>query len=138
MIRASMTAYSTAVGPSSRVRNSTTRCVSFTSYPLFCFRPRVPTQPRGRPGGWGKPGSRAGSQVRSTSTLARDGGAHAREGVVGVLAEGGDGADADHDDQGQHDGVLDGGRAVFTLQEVHDRFRQVTHCSFVLCSLKKH
>ena len=41
--------------------------------------------------------------------------------LVGVAAQGRDGGDAHHDDQGQHDRVLDGRRAVFTLQEVHDR-----------------
>ena len=46
---------------------------------------------------------------------------HAGEGAVGVGAEGGDGGDADHDDQGQHDGVLDRRRAVFLLQELHQR-----------------
>src|SRR5258708_17727345 len=63
--------------------------------------------------------------VRSAS--ARDGGTDGGEGVVGVLAEGGDGADADHDDQGQHDRVLDRRRAVFALQETHDRLLQATH-----------
>src|SRR5437868_1112734 len=54
---------------------------------------------------------------------------HVAERVVGVRAEGGDGGDADHDDQGQHHGVFDGRRAVFTLQEVHELFRQGAHVS---------
>src|SRR5262245_15949376 len=39
------------------------------------------------------------------------------ERVAGVGAEGGDRRDADHDDQGQHDRVLDRGRAVLAPQE---------------------
>src|SRR5437868_1928817 len=37
-----------------------------------------------------------------TSAGRADGGADAGEGAVGVLAERGDGGDADHDNQGQH------------------------------------
>ena len=48
---------------------------------------------------------------------AADGVADTGEGGVGVLPDGGDGADAHHDNQGEHDGVLDCGRAVFTRQE---------------------
>src|SRR5205085_4677968 len=52
-----------------------------------------------------------------------------RERRISVLAEGRDGADADDDDQGQHDGVLDRGRAVFRLQELHDILGELTHGS---------
>jgi len=54
----------------------------------------------------------------SITTLGNN--ADGTKGLVGVVAEGGDGGDAHHDDQGQHDGVLDRGRAVFALQEVDD------------------
>src|SRR5207245_2410068 len=49
------------------------------------------------------------------------------ERVAGVGAEGADRRDADHDDQGQHDRVLDRRRAVVTLQEVHHRILELTH-----------
>src|SRR4051812_26526222 len=41
------------------------------------------------------------------------------EGAVGSGAEGGDGGNAHHDDEGQHDRVLDRGRAVVALQKLH-------------------
>src|SRR5438874_1354862 len=97
MIRANITAYSTAVGPSSRFTKSTTKFVSFL-IDLPAFR------------SWrqsGKPGLYhllrlflAGGDV--------DGGADAGERLVGVGAQGGDGGDAHHDDQGQHHGVFNG------------------------------
>src|SRR5205823_668454 len=40
-------------------------------------------------------------------------------------AEGADGCDADHDDQRQHDRVLDSRRAVFTLQEIDELLLQI-------------
>ena len=49
------------------------------------------------------------------------------EGVAGVGAEGRDRGDAHHDDQGQHDGVLDRGRAVFFPQEVHNKLSKRVH-----------
>jgi hypothetical protein len=39
------------------------------------------------------------------------------ESLAGVAAYRGDGANANDDDEGKHDGVLDGSRAVFRLQE---------------------
>src|SRR6516162_2419302 len=48
---------------------------------------------------------------------------------VGVLPQSRDGADAHHDDQGEHDRVLDRGRAVFGLQELDDVLRKLTHGS---------
>ena len=38
-----------------------------------------------------------------------------------------DGADADDDDEGEHDRVLDGGRAVFGLDELDEVLRELTH-----------
>src|SRR5436309_3408461 len=58
---------------------------------------------------------------------AADGAADGAEGAVGVVAQGGDGADAHDDDQGQHDRVLDGGRAVLGLDELHDALGELTH-----------
>src|SRR5260370_22079685 len=63
--------------------------------------------------------SGAGSRVHSAGDRV--------EGLVGIAAERGDGADADHNDQGQHYGVLDRCRAVFTLQEFNHKSTQVTH-----------
>src|ERR1051325_1158549 len=54
-------------------------------------------------------------------------GADVGEGLVGVGAEGRDGGDAHHDDQGQHDGVLDRRRAIFLLQKRHQTLRDATH-----------
>ena len=56
-----------------------------------------------------------------------DGRADEAERLVGVRAEGGDGGDADHDDQGQHHGVLDRGRAIFLLQERNQALGQAAH-----------
>ena len=50
---------------------------------------------------------------------AADLGADVAEGVVGVAAQRRDGGDAYHEDQGQHDCVLDRRRAVLVLQKVH-------------------
>src|SRR5262245_23333718 len=82
------------------------RCLPYT--PL-CRRPvRSPSGARSRGG-------------------AADGGADGGEGLVGVGAEGRDGGDADHDDQGQHHGVLDRRRAVLTLQKIHHALSKLTH-----------
>src|SRR5437660_1372987 len=59
-------------------------------------------------------------------------GADVAEGVVGVGAERRDRRDAHDDDQGQHDGVLDRGRAVFVLQESDQVLRELLHGSLVL------
>src|SRR2546421_11025031 len=67
--------------------------------------------------------------VFSGGGSAADGGPDGGERRVGVLAEGRDGADAHDDDQGEHDGVLDRGRAVFRLQELHDTLGELTHGS---------
>src|SRR5262245_22890849 len=115
MIRASMTAYSTAVGPSSRRRKFATFSANLRMALMpFIAAPRsadpymrtlhgaLPTCPR--PDATG---------LRRATDRVADGG----EGLVGVGAQGGDGRDAHDDDQGQHDRVLDGRRAIFTLQE---------------------
>ena len=47
--------------------------------------------------------------------------------TVGVLAEGRDRADADHDDQGQHDGIFDRGRTVLTFHEPNHRCTPISH-----------
>src|SRR3989442_1771111 len=57
------------------------------------------------------------------------------EGVAGVGAQGSDGRDAHHDDQGQHDGMLDRGRAVFVLQETYQCLAEVTHLTKPLWNL---
>src|SRR5579872_3160799 len=51
-------------------------------------------------------------------------------GVVGVAAQRGDRRDADDDDEGQHDRVLDGGRAVFVLQKTDQVLTELTHGRF--------
>jgi hypothetical protein len=56
-------------------------------------------------------------EERPLALLDLDRGAHEAERLVGVGTEGRDGRDADHDDEGQHDGVLDCGRAIFLAQE---------------------
>src|SRR5207253_381846 len=54
-------------------------------------------------------------------------GADIAEGVIGVGAQRRDRRDAHDDNQGQHDGVLDRGRAVFVLQEVNQVLTELTH-----------
>ena len=44
---------------------------------------------------------------------------------VGVLTKGGYRSDADHDDQGEHDCVLDSGWAIFRCQEPLNLFAKV-------------
>src|SRR5713226_3107213 len=71
-------------------------------------------------------GSPAVDSIRSAAGRA-DALADVAEGVVGVGAQGRDGGDAHHDDEGQHDGVLDRGRAVFVLEEVDEVLTELTH-----------
>ena len=52
---------------------------------------------------------------------AADGVANGRERGVRILTEGGDRGDANHDDQGQHHGVFNRGRTIFTLEEIDNR-----------------
>src|SRR5262249_17813517 len=70
-----------------------------------------------------------GASARGRGDLVAD----VLERVAGVGAEGADRRDAHHDDQGQHDGVLDRGRAVFVLQEVQGELTKLTHCRIPLC-----
>src|SRR5687768_7767484 len=75
------------------------------------------------------PGLHSCGTLRRSATAGQgvlDGG----EGRVGVVAQSRDRADADHDDQGEHDRVLDGGRAVFGLEELDDVLRELTHGRF--------
>src|SRR5689334_3183318 len=111
MIKASITAYSTAVGPSSFFRKRT------TAWPNL-------RMPRPSEKNWVKKKSStlrplAGSPLpRGSRADLADPGAGVGEAVVGVGAQGGDQRDAHHQDQGQHDGVLDRRRPVLALQEV--------------------
>jgi hypothetical protein len=66
-------------------------------------------------------------QLANSAGGATDLGAHGRERRVGVLAEGRDRREADHDDEGQHDRILNRGRAVFTLKEIDHCFGELTH-----------
>src|SRR5207237_1115200 len=54
-------------------------------------------------------------------------GADVAEGVAGIGAERGHGRDAHDDDQSEHDGVFDRGRAVFVLQEADQVLTELTH-----------
>src|SRR5437588_11772720 len=60
-----------------------------------------------------------------------DSAANGREGLVGVATQGGNGADADHDNEGQHHGVLNGRRAIFRLQEIHHELTELLHDIFL-------
>src|SRR6188768_258465 len=118
MIRASITAYSTAVGPSSFFRNETRLLVKLRmgTPECVCWAYQRTIHP-GNPG-WGNgPGTNQDRESKTVSLLDLDGGADEAEGLVGVRAEGGDGGDADYDDQGQHHGVLNRCRDIFLLQE---------------------
>src|SRR6516164_7730354 len=50
-----------------------------------------------------------------------------RERRIGIFAEGGDGADAHHDNEGQHDRVLNSRRAVFASQELRHEMSELLH-----------
>src|SRR3954466_5487547 len=93
-IRASMTAYSTAVGPSSLFRKLTRACPNLRM--CLAFRDEGDRRTgRGRPGpGRATPGRGLGARGRVEG--------HVAEGVAGVGADRADG-DADDDDGGQHD-----------------------------------
>src|SRR5690349_17299539 len=96
-IRASITAYSTAVGPSSALRNWTTLCANVF---IVGSSSRLLVN-----------GVIFKRRRRALRAGLADLGGDVGEGAVGVAAQGGDGRDAHHHDQGQHHRVLDGGRA---------------------------
>lgn len=56
---------------------------------------------------------------------AADGRADRLESRVGVLAKGGDGREAHHDDERQHHGVFNRGRAIFLADEIDDETLQM-------------
>src|SRR4051794_782943 len=120
MIRASMTAYSTAVGPSSRFMKSTTAFVNvrMTRFPFKKTRvhsdkpdPRefwaaAAQAPSNRPHR-AVGGSRMNIEGPSSAGGRADGVPDSLQPLLSFVPEGRDGGDADHDDQGQHDRVLD-------------------------------
>src|SRR4051812_32403292 len=77
---------------------------------------------RGPPPRWGGPRRRL-----SGSATGRQGAVHGGERLAGALAQGRDGRDADDDDEGEHDRVLDRGRAVLGLDELHNVLGELTH-----------
>ncbi len=149
MIRASMTAYSTAVGPSSFAMNLTTLLINLRMGVVLSLKPvsrnelpgnallggcpariclagRTVRPARSNDARGQAPHGAAASRKASEAWAASEAGEYqpqleaepivlptSGERAVGVLAEGGDGGDAHHDDQGQHDRVFDRGRAVF-------------------------
>ena len=61
------------------------------------------------------------------------GGADVGERGVGLLADGLDRRQADHDDQRQHHGILNGGGAIFSNKKLLDTVENVLHlCHFLL------
>src|SRR5207244_12603707 len=52
---------------------------------------------------------------------------HVAEDLVGIAAQGRDRGDADDNDQGQHDGVLDRRRTVFRLHELNQLVIPLAH-----------
>src|SRR5262249_45759256 len=58
-----------------------------------------------------------------------DGAADRGKRLVGVAAQRGDGPDTHNDDESQHDRVLDGGRAVFLIDEVRHVSDDLSHLS---------
>jgi hypothetical protein len=82
-------------------------------------------------------GQAARSLAQLSKTLATGNlGADVAEGVISVGAQGRDGRDAHNDNQGEHDGVLDRGRAVFVLQEVDQVLAELTHGCLSLSVMK--
>ncbi len=63
--------------------------------------------------------------------MSRSGGgdraAHRAERRVGVGAERSNGADADHDNEGQHDRVLDGAGTIFMLEKLNEESTETSH-----------
>src|SRR5438128_2170710 len=100
MIRASMTAYSTAVGPSSFVRKLFTRSMN-----LRIGRPFQKNRTSGETAG-----------LRTHGGVQR----HIVERLVGIAAQGGNRRDAHDDDQGEHHGILDCGGPILAGQKSGD------------------
>ena len=65
--------------------------------------------------------------LAGSSASRLDGGADEGEGAVGVRPEAGDGRDANDDDQGEHDRILDRCRAVFLLEKLDQALRDGAH-----------
>src|SRR6266403_1156308 len=101
IIRASMTAYSTAVGPSSRFRKFTTFCANLRMVLVLSRvsprRPGLFVQVKARRKR--EPGLESSFAARPPDLRggAADGGADAGERLVGVAAQRGDRGDAHHD-----------------------------------------
>jgi len=109
IIRASMTAYSTAVGPSSRFRKLTTAVRTYSWDSLLWEKKMVlAVRPLLR---------RGDGSVQST----------VRKHFVGVGAQGGDRRDAHHDNESEHHGIFNRGRAVFSCQKRAYRLIQAVH-----------
>src|SRR5216683_1832445 len=138
MMRASMTAYSTAVGPSSAFRNSTNICPSLLILDLSLvkktkeerlpprnrFRSRLTrccllSQPEDR--------ERQASGTARNLASAADSAGDLAESFVGAGAQSRDRHQADHDNQGQHHGVFNSRRAVFRLQELNKHLTELAH-----------
>src|SRR5216683_3207573 len=70
---------------------------------------------------------RRASRLAKTLAGPADGAGDLTESLVGAGAQSGDRHEADHDDQGQHDGVFNGRRAVFRLQELYKHLTELAH-----------
>src|SRR6185437_7311432 len=126
-MRANMTAYSTAVGPSSFFKKLTKLCPNLRMRLAFLRR----NHERNKATGGRIPHPvdcilhRMGC-LRATTTdssVQRD----IAEGIVGIAAQGRDSRDADHNNEGQHDGVLDRGWAIFLAQEAYSPGDPLVH-----------
>src|SRR5437879_1355470 len=73
--------------------------------------------------------SRSGSLTK-LGTCGADLVANRAEGRIGAGAQSGDRHEANHDDQGQHDGVFNGRRAVFRVQELDYELTKLAHRTF--------
>jgi len=151
-----MTAYSTAVGPSSRVKKSTVAFqnllmgLSFLSKPVSTFLRLCPLGETragfARIAPCGSNQGKTSAAVGLAETVACASGSSARpraaidstrrrtnlranrgEGRFGVLAHGCNRREADHDDQGQHHRILHGCRAIFRLEKSDDSLITLSH-----------
>ena len=69
--------------------------------------------------------------VSSGVQLVSNSGCNLAELVVGARADAGNTSQANHDNQSEHDGVLNSGRAIFFLQEVYDAISEILHVSLL-------